>query len=167
VHLMLLDDGNIILGGGLNFTLALAEVWGKNPRQDPLESFFSHWLDSHNLIDMVPMKLSHTWKNGRKGDSAVEKCLDHFFYFKTVIGEHVGYIFEGGSWGILRSSTNCIGIFGMSKNISMKFNKDWLLEDDYKNMVHDTWVPLVENVGRSYLYQLAENIWKVRKQTIH
>jgi hypothetical protein len=39
-----LDAPNVILGGDLNFTLSLWEVWGNYPHQDPQESFF-HNLD--------------------------------------------------------------------------------------------------------------------------
>jgi len=34
-----LDDPNVILGGELNFTLSLWEVWGYCPHHDPQESF--------------------------------------------------------------------------------------------------------------------------------
>jgi hypothetical protein len=46
-------SGNIILGGDLNFMLSVAKVWGQNPCQDLLESYFSNWMEKHNLIDLA------------------------------------------------------------------------------------------------------------------
>jgi hypothetical protein len=45
---------NLILGGDLNFTLSLEEVWGVRPRYDPQEGFFSHYIELNQLIYLMP-----------------------------------------------------------------------------------------------------------------
>ena len=39
-----LEKENVIIGGGLNFTIATHEIWGPNARVDPLEAFFQNLL---------------------------------------------------------------------------------------------------------------------------
>jgi hypothetical protein len=156
--------------GDLNFTLSLKEVRGQNPHQDPMESFFSCWLEKHHLLDMPPKKLSHTWSNGRKGSVLVAKLLDHFFYF----------ISEGmleKQWEIL--SRVAIGGLsyhfpivlevskgGSSRPLLMKFNHRWLKEEAYRKLVGDSWIPLFEDSGESYMHQFDENLGKIKKITI-
>jgi len=65
--------------------LSIVEVWGQNPHQDPLESYFSKWMEKHNLIDLAPKKISHTSSNGRKGVGLVAKQIDLFMISKGLI----------------------------------------------------------------------------------
>jgi hypothetical protein len=75
------NSGNIIMGGDLNFTLSIAEVWSQNSHHDPLESYFSNLMEKHNLINLVPKKIFHTWRNGRKETCMIEKKARLIFYF--------------------------------------------------------------------------------------
>ena len=56
----LINNGNLILGGELNLTMALMEVWSINSRSDPLEDDFSSLFERHNLVDIEPPKLIPT-----------------------------------------------------------------------------------------------------------
>jgi len=59
-----LTDPNTILGNELNFTTSLREVWGPNPRPNPQSDFFLDLLANQHLIDIEPIKLLLTWRNG-------------------------------------------------------------------------------------------------------
>jgi len=86
-NLGVLNSHNIILGGDLNFTLSLKEVWGAHLHQDPHESFFSHWIEKNHLIDLAPQKNSQTWCNGKNGDALVTKYLQCFLISKGMIDQ--------------------------------------------------------------------------------
>jgi hypothetical protein len=44
----------LILGGDLNFSLGMDEVWGPRERSDPLAYFFKMHLERKRLIDVPP-----------------------------------------------------------------------------------------------------------------
>jgi hypothetical protein len=54
------EDSNVILGGDLNFTLSIHEVWGAHPWKYAHGFFFTHWLIVNHLVDLEPTKLSQT-----------------------------------------------------------------------------------------------------------
>ena len=58
---------NVILGGDLNLTLEVGEVWGENARKDALAPFFLNLFEKEKLVDMAPLKLEPTWRNKRGG----------------------------------------------------------------------------------------------------
>jgi hypothetical protein len=69
----LMGGSNLIVGGDLNFMLSLREFWGESPHKDPQELFFSNWICKNCMVDLEPLKLSHTWSNGRRGAHFVAK----------------------------------------------------------------------------------------------
>jgi hypothetical protein len=69
---------DLIIGGDLNLTISLEEVWGVSVRQYPVSKFFVHLFDTNQLVDMEPIKLIHMWRNVRSGDEAISKRLDKF-----------------------------------------------------------------------------------------
>jgi hypothetical protein len=54
----------------------------------------------------------------------------------------------------------------LKMSLPMKFNHDWLKEEDYQKMVEETWCPMSEDVSQSSMKQFSENIGKIRKATI-
>jgi hypothetical protein len=70
------NDPLMVIGGDLNFTLSLREVWGSNPREDRHKGFFLSFLEAESLVDLEPVKLSPTWRNFRMGIDVVAKRLD-------------------------------------------------------------------------------------------
>ena len=92
---------NGILGGYLNLTLMMSEVWGENSRQDTLSSFFMDFFERRKLVDVAPLKLEPTWRNISGGAQAISKILDHF-----LVGEN---LFNGNV--ILQSRIEAWGIF--------------------------------------------------------
>jgi hypothetical protein len=57
------NDPLSVIGGDLNFTLSLREVWGPSPKEDRQRGFFLSFLESVNLLDVEPVRLSPTWRN--------------------------------------------------------------------------------------------------------
>ena len=53
---------NVILGGDLNLTLTMVELWGENARNDSRSIFYFIFLGK-GLIDVQPLKLDLTWRN--------------------------------------------------------------------------------------------------------
>ena len=50
----LLNEEGIIVGGDLNFTLSMTEVWGTSAIIDPLSDFFTCFIHSSGLVDVQP-----------------------------------------------------------------------------------------------------------------
>ena len=57
----------MVLGGNLNFTLLARQAWGSKVRLDPLGNYFQDLLKENKLIDIKPLDLRPTWRNGRMG----------------------------------------------------------------------------------------------------
>ena len=70
---------NLIVGGDLNFSLGLSEVWGAKARVDVLIDFFTHLFEGLGLIDISPLDSKPTWSNHRVGSECICKRLDRFF----------------------------------------------------------------------------------------
>jgi hypothetical protein len=68
----------VLLGGDLNFTTSFKEVWGDHARVDPLQTYFSKLIQEEGLVDVEPLKLLPTWRNGRRGQKFIAKRLEHF-----------------------------------------------------------------------------------------
>jgi hypothetical protein len=51
---------SVILGGDLNFSLGLSEVWGMHAREDPLAGYFTQKLVACKLVDIEPTRLKPT-----------------------------------------------------------------------------------------------------------
>jgi len=74
-----------VVGEDLNLILSLKEVLGAHPREYKQSNFFLSFLENSRLMDIEPMNLSPTWRNFRTGDEEVEKILDHFLFFESIM----------------------------------------------------------------------------------
>jgi len=83
-------DRNIIIGGNLNLTLSLAEVWG-SVKLDPLASYFSFLFQDANLIDVCLEDISPKWRNMRVGIGGVAKRLNKFLMSESLVEVVVRY----------------------------------------------------------------------------
>ena len=59
-HTGAMDKEKVILGGDLNLTLTMGEVWGENAKKDALGNFFLDFFEKRKLVDVVPLKLEPT-----------------------------------------------------------------------------------------------------------
>ena len=66
----------LILGGDLNFSLGLSEIWGVRARVDCLSDFFTKTMENFGLVDIDPSVMLSTWSNIRVGDDSICKRLD-------------------------------------------------------------------------------------------
>ena len=75
----------IIFSGDLNFTVSTKEVWGQNARQDPLGPFFIDFLRESGLVDIEPVELKPTWRNGRYGEEGIGKRIEKLYMSKNLV----------------------------------------------------------------------------------
>jgi len=74
----LLNEHNLKLGGDLKFTSSNREMWGLHARVDPLQLFFIHMIQVEGVVDVDPIKILPTWRNGRGGHEYIAKRLNQF-----------------------------------------------------------------------------------------
>jgi hypothetical protein len=82
-----LSDPGLIFCGDLNFIVASNEIWGSQARKDGLVGYFCQMLNEFRLIDMIPGKLSPTWRNGRRESGGIGKRLDRFLVVEDLAGK--------------------------------------------------------------------------------
>ena len=68
----------LILGGDLNFSMGVSDIWGTRARLDSLSDFFIKFLETFGLVDIVPSVMLPTWTNRRVGAKSICKRLDRF-----------------------------------------------------------------------------------------
>jgi hypothetical protein len=73
VNKSFLKENHLILGGDLNFSLGIKEVWGTHARSDPLSTYFTQKLEELNLLDIEPVNFKPTWRNNRVGEDNIAK----------------------------------------------------------------------------------------------
>jgi hypothetical protein len=79
----LLKESNLIIGGDLNFIIFAREIWGSSARSDPMDSYFNMMIQGEGLIDVEPINIFPTWRNGRGNQYFVAKRLDRFLIRKS------------------------------------------------------------------------------------
>jgi hypothetical protein len=72
----LLAKGDLVIVEDLNLTTSAAEVWGATTSLDPLALFFKDLFSRNHLIDIMPVEVTPTWRNGRFGVEEIVKRLD-------------------------------------------------------------------------------------------
>ena len=168
---------NLIFASDLNFTLNGTEFWGKSDIMDPLAPFLSQLIKYANLIDMAPSCASPTWKNDRAGEAEISKRLDRFFASSSLlphiqkhrvwanpseVSDHYPVCLE---W----NTKFCVNIY------PFKFNRAWLLEEGFSNLVKDYWTadrsPLGDNDISSLVSKLKGlkvevKLWEKKKRMV-
>jgi hypothetical protein len=136
-----LKEKHLILGGDLNFSLGIKEVWGSHARSDPLSTYFTQKLDEHNLLDIEPVKFKPTWRNNRVGEDNIAKRLDHFLIKDTLLEKS----FQLKQWIGHGGISDHYPIFlelrtGLDKPPSpFKFNRTWLSDETFLKLVKENW----------------------------
>jgi hypothetical protein len=151
---------NLVIGGDLNFTLSLREVWGSNPREDRKKSFFLSFMEENKLVDLELTKLSPTWRNFRTGNEEVAKRLDHFLVSELMLsmGSSFRSVVESGDI-FDHQPISLQWISGMDSPPSpMKISQVWLEEDNFRKMVSSTWKKLSSRDLVPCMVQFANNL---------
>jgi hypothetical protein len=155
----------IILGGDLNFTLSIREVWGASSRRDYQGIFFSHWMDNNHLFEMEPTNLVQIWKNDTKGKDLVAKITDIILILEEMIENMWSFKLRLVVGGISDHMPILLEIDtkGSKTPSLMNFNHVWLNEKEYERLVWKTWTHMDEEDGQSYMHRFAVNIVKIKK----
>lgn len=84
--LSVVKEGNLVIGGDLNFMLSRYEIWGSVAHVDVQSEYFLHKIKSVNLVDVEPIKLKPNWCNRWMGVARIPKRLDCFSVVEHFLG---------------------------------------------------------------------------------
>jgi hypothetical protein len=138
-------EENLIIGGDLNFTISSREVWGVVVRVDPLQHFFIHLVQNGGLVDVEPVKILPTWRNGRKGQDYIAKRLDQFLISEKLVSLGIRY----RSWICNDKISNHMPTmlqleFGSDiVHYPFKFNAVWMEDQDFVSFFRNNWADLL------------------------
>ena len=132
---------NLILAGDLNFTTIAAKIWGKKSLLYPLAPFFTHLIVEHDLVDLAPPYAGPTWRNCRAGDEGISKRLERFLISSFVVTCLLKHRVWSAPLDVLDHFPICLEWNGFASvhNYPFKFNRAWLLEDEFSQLVMDSW----------------------------
>lgn len=85
LNLSLITLDNLVIGGGLNFSIGFRESWGTNAQVDSLIETMELLLEHHHLTDIPMIKPVPTWQNQRVGEVALARRLDQFLIKDSLI----------------------------------------------------------------------------------
>ena len=169
---------NLIVGGDLNITLGLSEVFGGTHLIDLLTDYIRQLFIRANLVDISLTILGPTWSNGCYGDEFIAKQLDRFL----VSGDLADRIGRYRSWPSPEVSSDHFPVslqvdFQFHKaHYPFKFNKIWLRDKDFLLDVESFWYTLRPaesgTIMDSFLHKLSMislllNGLTRRKRNIH
>jgi len=161
----LFSGDSLIIGGDLNFSLGQDEVWGPHAHVDSLAGYFVQMLAVKGWLDIDPIKLKPTWKNNRCGDARVAKRIDRFLVAEQLVDRFFQVRQWVGSGGI---SDHFPIFFEIQKGPSnppspLKFNKGWLQDESFKDLLIENWSLFNRESVRSAAFQFADNIKKLKR----
>lgn len=116
----------------------MSEVWGPRASPDTLANFFIQSFARKNLLDIVPPKMSPTWRNKRVGDQRVAKRLDKFLVAE-VFANGVEVVRQWvASVGVSYHCPIFLEMRGRRRKhpSPFKFNPTWLKEERFQKLVH-------------------------------
>jgi hypothetical protein len=116
-------------------------------------------------VDFESVKLLPMWRNFHPGDVAIAKHIDLFLVFQDLLSRH--FLFK--SWVSSRGLSNHLPIMfylgsRMEKLLApFKFSHMWLQEEDFVNLIKNSWIPLSVERPSSYMHQFVENITIIKQ----
>jgi len=137
-----LKQKDFILGGDLNFSLGVPEVWGPRAAPNPLNDFFLNYLEQWGLVDVEPQKFSPTWCNRWVGSDRVSKRLDRFLISDDLL-DSFGLVRQCVTFGGESDHQPILFEFGTSLRkltSPFKFFEGWLSDPTYLQFVKNLWV---------------------------
>eukprot|EP00253_Pinus_taeda_P030670 PITA_30670 len=168
LHLSLLNEDNVIIGGDLNFSLGFRESWGSDAQIDPITDFMSNLLEQSNFIDIPMQRLLPTWRNRRVGEAALARRLDRFLLKGTFIQHLHLYRQWVGSGGLSDHNPIYLEIQGPSKKpkAPFKFNHIWLKDPSYIKLVKDYWLAHPISGNESFARCFCRNLSEIKHISI-
>ena len=115
-------------------------------------------------MDIEPVKLRPTWRNNRCGEARVAKRIDHFLIAEQLVDRFFLVRQWVDSGGLSDHSPIFFEIKKGPNNppSHLKFNKIWLQDESFKNLVLSHWNPTVGENVRSTALQFADNIKRLK-----
>jgi hypothetical protein len=162
------DEENLILGGDLNFTISSREVWGDVARVDPLQHYFSHLVQTGGLVDVEPVKILLTWRNGRKGQDYIAKRLDRFLISEKLVSSGIRY----RSWICNDKISDHMPVmlqleFGSDiVSYPFKFNAVWMEDQDFVSFVRNSWADLLGTEVLTPMESLVKKLKRLKSMVI-
>lgn len=111
-------------------------------------------------MDIEPIQLVPTWRNGRATDQGVAKILDRFLITDQFLVTFEKYM----TWVGVELISNYQPIWLQVdlkdgwKPITFKFNHHWLKDKEFQNLVLNSWSPFSSNLFLSSSTHLLENL---------
>jgi hypothetical protein len=164
----ILKESNLILGGDLNFTVSTREIWGINARSDPLAAYVNQLIQDEGLIDLEPVNLLPTWRNGRGTYDSVSKRLDRFLISDSLVDSRLCFI----SWVVnVKISDHMLVVFQMEllqkrQKYPFKFNPVWLNDPEFVTFVRSSWNKLEESRFSSLMENLVSKLISLKSLVI-
>ena len=157
------------MGGDLNLTLGVVEIWGLKAILDPLSDFFENHLAQLNVFNIEPIKLNPTCRYKREGEHMILKRLDRFLVGEDIVFSQSSQALQWVEWGgEFEHNPIVLKIKGgMHKPPSpFKFNASWIVDPDYIALLKSIWVPLNLVGGNRARYLFMENLKRFKKEAI-
>jgi hypothetical protein len=88
----ILAQKDIIIAGDLNFTSSQEEIWGQHALPNPLVGFFKSLILKNLLVDIHPLDIVPTWRNGQTGSDSISKRLDKVLMAEELCTYYQGYM---------------------------------------------------------------------------
>ena len=108
---------------------------------DPLDPFFSQLISGKKLVDLAMNIPGPTWRNGRLGEAGICKRLDWFLLSKSLLPGLSFYRTWATPTDVSDHYPICLewGSKTCSQCWPFKFNRAWLLEEDFAHLVLSSW----------------------------
>jgi hypothetical protein len=111
-------------------------------------------------VDLEPPNISQPWRNNRKCDHLVDKSLYRLLVEEDMLANPwiIKLLVTVG--GIYDHMTIMLNIEkGCLKPLTpLKFNHDWMKENDFGKLIADAWTHLRDIPRSSYMHQMVINI---------
>ena len=141
---VLLQESSLVLGGCINLTTYTRKIHGVNIHLDPLSGLFNHIFQDAKLIDVHPLPLTLTLRNGRASsdrmanhldrslmDEGLTDSVDRFKYWmaNVVVSDHMPIFLN-------------VDVVSNIIEYPFKFNHQWNEEESFTSLVGDKWEAL-------------------------
>ena len=126
--------------------------------------YFSQLISSNNLVDLSMNFPNPTWRNGRTGDAGISKRLDRFLLSDSLLPSLPCY----KTWANPTNVSNHYPIFleWGSRHASLcfpfKFNRAWLVDDDFAPLVLSSWKTPLALYDYSHMDALSLNLRRLK-----
>jgi len=164
----LFENKDVVLGEDFNLSLGSSEVWGPRTVPDPLANFFIQAFARKDLLDIIPTKLSPTWRNKRAGEQRVAKRLDRFLVAEVLaLGVDVARQWVG-SGGVSDHCPIFLEMRGRRRKppSPFKFNHIWLKEESFQKLVQDLWVHRPQKSMEFAGSHFHQNLKRIKQTTL-